>query len=550
MTFGGTIGKPMPTGDASNEAMTRLTERRKETFPRARSSGSQLRWVGFLWSGLLTVSSTTISLLASPHLGQAAVLVIYLLGAVIIALRFGIAVAVFSAVTNVLVFDYIFITPPWCFSLPDLSSAVTCGGMLTVALVVSGLTTRLRQAEASARARETRASVLYALSHGLADATSAQELAIVGASHFERLTGAPAAVLIRDEENVLASPVGSLELDPHELERVREVWASGGRQLPSTEDRRSLELLPLVGAHSPVGFVLFGADRFELFKSAEEREIAEVCAEQTAMAVERSELDASARSAQLSVETERARSALLSSLSHDFRTPLAAIVGAGNSLVDLGSSLDSVERQELAQTIVEESERLHRLLTNVLALTRLEQGSLSVKKTPCALEEIVDSAVRRLTSRLDSRRIDVDAPADLPMVSLEPMLTEQLITNVLENALRYTPSGSSVDVRLRWIEPDVSLTIADRGPGVPPGDESRIFDKFFRSASADRRDGGMGLGLAICRAIARAHDGRIEARNRAGGGLEVTFSVPRAHDPAVAEVVSAGPESAAQGTSP
>jgi two-component system sensor histidine kinase KdpD len=254
------------------------------------------------------------------------------------------------------------------------------------------------------------------------------------------------------------------------------------------------------------------------------------------MAVERSELATRARAAQLSAETERAKSALLSSLSHDFRTPLAAIVGAGNSLVEFGNRLDPIERTELAHGIVEEGERLHRLLTNVLALTRLEGGGPKVKRTPYALEEVVDSAVRRLGTRIDSRQITVDAPLDTPMASLEPMLTEQLLINVLENAVRYSPSGSPIDVKLRWTESEISVSIADRGPGVPPEDESRIFEKFYRSVSADHRDGGMGLGLAICRAIAQAQDGRVEARNRSGGGLEVTFSVARAGEPETADL--------------
>jgi len=162
----------------------------------------------------------------------------------------------------------------------------------------------------------------------------------------------------------------------------------------------------------------------------------------------------------------------------------------------------------------------------VLGLTRLEGGALNVKMTLHALDEVVDSALRGIGARIDAGRIHMDIPLEIPLASVDPVLIEQLLINVLENALRYTPADSPIDVIVRASTSDISVTIADRGPGVAKEDESRILDKFFRSANADHRDGGMGLGLAICKAIARAHGGRIEARNRNGGGLEVTLSLP------------------------
>lgn len=490
---------------------------------------------GWFLGPVFTVLVTALAMWAGPRFQLADVLILYLLGVVVIATNFSVAASVFSAVISVLAFDFVFCAPPFTFSIPDLKSAITCAGMLVVAVVISRLTGRLRDAEVKARGREARTSVLYALSRALSEATNPAELAAVAASHVERLTGIPASALIVDERGELA-PVGSgsLALDERQLEIVRGTWSGGThlRQRAVWRTRgRELVLLPLVGAQDPVGLLVLDGDEREALGSDGEHELVEVCVRQAALAIERFALSERATATLLAMETERARSALLSSLSHDFRTPLATIVGAGKSLVEYGSELDATERRDLAHGIVDEGERLNRLLNNVLAMTRLESGSLDVKKSPCAIEEIVDSALRRFGARLESRKIDVRVPCDAPLVSVDPSLIEQVVINLVENALRHTPEGSAIDIAVRSEGTEVALCVADHGPGVPAEDEVRIFEKFYRSHTADQRDGGMGLGLAICKAAARAHGGRMEARNRPGGGLEVTLVLPASPEP-------------------
>jgi len=233
-----------------------------------------------------------------------------------------------------------------------------------------------------------------------------------------------------------------------------------------------------------------------------------------------------ARDAAIRAHTEETRSSLLSAVSHDLRTPLAAITGAATTLRDEGKAISSAQHADLLDTICEEAERLERLVRNLLDLTRLESGALEVRREWMPLEEIVGSALMRLEARLDGRPIRTDLPADLPMLSVDAVLVEQALVNLLENAAKYTPPGSEIAIAARADAHAVTIDVADRGPGLPPGEETRIFDKFFRGRGAGNGAAGAGLGLAICRGGAHAHRGTLVASNRAGGGALFRMTLP------------------------
>lgn len=226
------------------------------------------------------------------------------------------------------------------------------------------------------------------------------------------------------------------------------------------------------------------------------------------------------------VTTEERRSSLLSALSHDLRTPLAAITGAATTLRDESAAIDGAQRRELLDTICEEADRLERLVRNLLDMTRLESGALVVKRQWMPLEEIVGSALTRLESQLDGRPVRTDLPADLPLVSADAALLEQVFVNLLENAAKYTPRGSPVEIiaRAPADAEAIAIEVADRGPGIAAGDEARLFDKFFRGPQAG--SSGAGLGLAICRGVIDAHGGTIAAANRPGGGAVFRMTLP------------------------
>jgi two-component system sensor histidine kinase KdpD len=249
----------------------------------------------------------------------------------------------------------------------------------------------------------------------------------------------------------------------------------------------------------------------------------ETFANQTALAIERATLAEEAQAAQLRVEGERLRNSLLSSVSHDLRTPLAVITGSASTLLESGGALEATVQQGLLQTIREEAERLNRLVQNLLEMTRLEAG-VEVRKEWHSLEEVLGAALSRLEMALRDRPVHTDMAKDLPLVPMDDVLVEQVLINLLENAAKYTPADTAIDVRA-WPEDDqVMVEVADRGPGLAAGDENHIFEKFYRGAARDAR--GAGLGLAICRAILEAHGGRIWAQNRSDGGAIFRFSLP------------------------
>jgi two-component system sensor histidine kinase KdpD len=245
------------------------------------------------------------------------------------------------------------------------------------------------------------------------------------------------------------------------------------------------------------------------------------------------ELHRLSRDLQMQAETERTRSALLSSVSHDLRTPLAAITGAATSLRDGSRTLSEATREELADTIAEEALRLNRLIGNLLDMTRLESGTLAPRKEWYSLEEVVGAALARLEPVLLDRVVRPSLPDDLPLVPLDGVLFEQVVWNLVENASKYTPAGGSIDISARIHGGELRFDVGDRGPGIGSGDERRLFEKFYRGANASGQP-GVGLGLSICEAIVRAHGGTIEAANRAGGGAVFTVWLPLDGAPAVA----------------
>jgi two-component system sensor histidine kinase KdpD len=270
------------------------------------------------------------------------------------------------------------------------------------------------------------------------------------------------------------------------------------------------------------------AVRTERALSVEEMDLLETVARLLAAPLERARLTREAEAARLEAERERMRGTLLSSVSHDLRTPLAAITGAASSLLE-GGGLADTQRLELQRTILEESQRLDRRVSNLLEMTRLESGSVSLRRDWHSLEEIVGTALARLERVLQPYRVETRLDPDLPLLHVDAVLIEQLMVNLLENAAKYTPAGSTVRVSATSGDGALEIAVEDDGPGLPPGSEERVFEKFHRERTAGR--GGFGLGLAICRAIVTAHGGTIEGRNRDPHGASFVARLPLPQEP-------------------
>ncbi len=279
--------------------------------------------------------------------------------------------------------------------------------------------------------------------------------------------------------------------------------------------------VPLVGSQRTVGAVGVRSHDSARFGDPEQRRLLETCASLIALSLERDQSVLEAYEARARIQAEQLRNALLSSVSHDLRTPLAAITGASSSLLDAGTEQDESVRRALLQTLLEESSRMSRLIDNLLDMTRLESGTVVLNRQWHVLEEIVGSALARMRREIECHSVRVVIPADFPLVRLDGVLFEQVFINLLENAVRYTPPGSQIDITAAQVDGRVEIRVADSGPGLPPGSENRVFDKFYRGErAADDGRRGVGLGLAICRGIVDAHGGRITASNLPTGGAE------------------------------
>jgi two-component system sensor histidine kinase KdpD len=351
----------------------------------------------------------------------------------------------------------------------------------------------------------------------------------IAARHLGEAFDADARVLLPDAEGKLdvSSDDGGLVLERKDGGVADWVWSQGKPAglgtdtLPSASARFML----LRGGRSKVGVLGIRPRRPRAFVDPEQRQLLETFASQIATALERVRLGEEARDAEVEVETERLRSSLLSSVSHDLRTPLGVITGATSTLLQDEATLDADTRRELVTTAHEEAEHLNRLVRNLLDMTRLASGAVRPNKAWHPLDEVVGVALHRLESRLEGRRVDVKLDPDLPPALLDDLLIGQVLINLLENAIKYTPRDTPIEIVLQRRADEVEIEVDDRGPGVPPAERDHIFEKFYR-LKREPSDGGAGLGLAICRGFVEAHGGRMWVEDRSGGGSRFRLTLP------------------------
>jgi len=490
-------------------------------------------WRAYLEALSAVALCTGIAWLMFPYFGLSNLIMVYLLGVVAVAARSGRAPTVLASVLSVATFDFFFVPPYFSFAVSDTQYLVTFAVMLVVALVISGMTVRIRAQADSARDRERRTAALYAMSRELANTRGVTSLLAIAIQHIVEAFPAEVAVLRPDATGRLEAqlvPAAALRVDT--TEQAVAQWVFEHKELAglgtSTLPGAAALYVPLLGSRGAVGVLGVKPKEAHAFDSPEQLHLLETFANQTALAIERAVLAEEAQAAQLRVQGERLRNSLLSSVSHDLRTPLAVITGSASTLLESGSALEAAVRQDLLQTIRVEAERLNRLVQNLLEMTRLEAG-VEVRKEWHSIEEVVGAALSRLEVVLRDRPVHTDIAKELPLVPMDDVLVEQILINLLENAVKYTPAGSTMEIRA-WAEEDrVMVEVADRGPGLAAGDESHIFEKFYRGATRDSR--GAGLGLAICRAIVEAHGGRIWAQNRPDGGAAFRFFLPIEGEP-------------------
>jgi two-component system sensor histidine kinase KdpD len=484
---------------------------------------------GYVWSLVLVAGATGLGFLIGGRLEATNLVMVYLLIVVIAAIYLGRGPAILTSILGVLAFDFFFVPPYFTFAVSDTQYVITFIALFLVGLVISQLTARTREQADAAQQREAETAELYDLSRDLAAAAELDVILDILIKHCEQTFGREIVVLLPEGNRLLARLASKgLALSDEEMAVGDWVYRHGepaGRHtntLPAAQ-LRYLSLRTAQGIVGVLGVGKPGAAEHDLTPA--QRRLMEAFAIQAAQAIERARLAEEARQMKLLQATEKLQNALLNSISHDLRTPLVSITGALTSLDEQSDTLDEENRKSLIVTAREEADRLNRLVGNLLSMTRIESGAIKLHCEPGDMQDVIGTALEQLGKRVVDHEIKVNVPDDFPLIPMDFTLIVQVVVNLLENAVKYSPKGSVIEVIAFSLKDQARLEIADRGVGIPHEDLTRVFDKFYRVQRPESVS-GTGLGLSISKGIVEAHHGSIYARIREGGGTIVGLELP------------------------
>lgn len=525
------LGSPQVRGRA--EQSSELSLVKKSSLPGLRQripSKTKRRYRGYLWAMTVTLLSTAVGRLMLGHLELANLVMVYLLGVVFIATRFGRGPSILASVLSVGCFDFLFVQPYYSFSVSDSQYLITLLALLVVGIVISNLTANVRSQAKVASHRERRAAALYSMSKELSSSQTEDEVVRIAVKHLYSEFSSRNVILFPNGSGRIVFPKkhaiaeSLLGADLSVAQWVfdhNDIAGQGTNTLPGA----SAVYFPIHTEDKVLGVLALLPVNLRRVFLPEQQKLLETFLRQIGQAIARIRFSEQARSTQLQMEAERLRNSLLSAISHDLRTPLATIIGSGSAIVQSEGKLKPKDNLDLGQGIVDEATRMSNLVNNILDMAKLEAGVLELNKQWHPLEEIIGTVLTLLHSQLTGRPIKVSLPEGIPMILADSVMIEQVLINLLENAVRYTPPGSGLEIVAEVNDSAVEIAVADHGPGIPPGREERLFEKFFQTRHEGAQS-GVGLGLAICRAIVEIHGGRIYARNRPEGGAVFVFTLP------------------------
>ena len=494
---------------------------------------------GYMWAVTATAICTAIAWLMFDHFDLANLIMVYLLGVVVVAARYGHGPSVLSSFLSVLLYDFCFVPPRFSFAVSDSQYLVTFAVMLLVALVISSMTATTHHQARIAGHRERRIASIYAMSRELAASRGEANIVRIAVKHVTEVFEAQAVVLLPNETGRIIYPKDEgIAQSCHGSDLSVAQWVYDHGQMAGqgtdTLPGGDMVYLPLKTSSGMIGVLALLPLNPARIALPEQQRLLETFVSQIALALERVSLATEAHNTQVKMETEQLRNSLLSAISHDLRTPLAAIVGASSSLVQDGERLDNEARHELGLAIYDEATRMAGLANNLLDMARLQAGAVVLNRQWQPLEEVVGGALAGLTSRIVNHPVTIDLPHDLPLVEIDSLLIERVFANLLDNAVKYTPPGTPIEISAASRQSELVVTVSDHGRGIPLGEEKLIFEKFHRVAS-EGNQGGAGLGLTICRSIVEAHGGRIWAENLSSGGAAFHFALPLTEPPSLVE---------------
>ena len=500
------------------------------------SDSRKFKRLRYLWAALACVAVTLLSIPLAAHFDRSNIVAIFILTVVLVAVRFGRGAAALAAILSVCSFDFFFVPPRFSFAVSDVQYILTFFIMLAVGLITGQLTAGLRFQARVAGHREERAGSLYEIARDLSGAVQIEQVVKISDESIERTFRASAALLLPDA-------AGQLTMTSSRADTTLTVdigiaqWAFdkgqpagfGTDTLPGSE----VLYIPLRAPTRARGVLAVKARNRRLLRIPEQRQLLDTFAALIAIALERVHYVEVAQDAVVRMESERLRNSLLAALSHDLRTPLTVLVGLAESLALTKPPL-SPAQLESAEAIQDEARRMSTLVSNLLDMARIESGEVKLNLQWQPLEEVVGSALNAAHGMLKQHLVEVHIPRDLPLVRFDALLIERVLVNLLENASKYTPPGSTVELSAEVVADRLSVSVSDNGPGLTVGREEAVFQKFTRG-ERESATPGVGLGLAICRAIVESHQGKIVATHRPGGGARFTFTLPLGNPPPATE---------------
>ena len=536
-SFADRIGMRAPEVDVIQVARedTKVDSRRDEITDEPLLGRLKAPWRSFAMSALFCALATLIAMPLLSVFDLANIAMLFLLAVVLAAVRYGLGPAVAAAFLNVAAFDYFFVPPRFSFAVSDVQYLLTFAVMLAVGLVTARLTSDLKFQARIASRREHRVRALYEMSRDLSGALITQQIAEISQRFAENGFDARAAIVLADEKGRLLEPIqvagGLPTVDAgisqwafdHEAEA-----GCGTDTLPGTP----FLYIPLKAPMRTRGVLALEPRHPRRLMAPEQRRLLDTFARLIAISLERIHYVEVAQTTTLQMESERLRNSLLSAISHDLRTPLAALVGLADSMNMTRPPLTD-QQTEIAASMREEALHMNSLVNNLLDMARLQAGAVKLNRQWQPIEEVVGSAIKAMGPIIANHHVKVHLPENLPLLEFDAVLIERVFSNLLENAAKYTPPGSTIEIgAISDTDDHVDIWVEDNGPGLPAGREEEIFKKFERGMKENATP-GVGLGLTICRAIVEAHGGTILAENRRGGGARFIFSLPCGNPPVV-----------------
>jgi two-component system sensor histidine kinase KdpD len=468
-----------------------------------------------------------------PWFGIENVDLVFLTAVVGVAVRYGLWPSILASVAASLCYNFFFLPPVYTFTITDPTNIAAFFFFMLIAILVSNVAARVRTQAVAAIGRVRTTESLYAFSRKLTSTATLDDV-LWATAYQTALMLKVRVVLLLPEEGVLTVKAGyppEDELDKADLAAANWAWGNdrpAGRGSDTLPGARRL-FLPMRTGRGPIGVIGIDDDRTGPLLTPDQRRLLDALVDQGALAIERVLLVEDMDRVKRSVESDRLRSALLTSISHDLKTPLASVLGAASTMRDLASGLNESEKRDLLTTVIDESERLNRFIANLLDMTKLESGAIVPNTAPHDVGEIVGSALRRAGKILVHHKVSLELAADLPMLELDAVLFEQVLFNLLDNAAKYAPADTTISIRSQQDRDRVTLQILDEGDGIPPAELESVFDKFYRAQKGDHVRPGTGLGLAISRGFVEAMHGTISAANRtdrSGAVLTIRLPIP------------------------